>query len=135
MIGFTRTFSLLITVGFLSACSGFSEKPSTVKTTKLQTGYLQNKAGYVGDVMGAEVISIKELPDQELQVIEIHVPIDPNRVDKVQAISNSGELIKQDRTAEILKNYENNDVGLKLYFPKQKNWTFKLKLIDEVKPD
>lgn len=138
MLRFTCGFLFsLPLIGILSGCSTISEDnvSEAKQLTQIETGYLQNKIGYVGDVLNAEVTNIEYLPEQQLQVIEIHVPVDPDQVDKIEVISPSGEIIKQDRTAKILSDYENKDVGLKLYFPKQKNWSFKLKLIDEADPE
>ncbi|MFT5396803.1 MAG: hypothetical protein ACI85N_002009 [Gammaproteobacteria bacterium] len=65
-----------------------------------------------------------------MQFIEINASKDPKDVDRVKVISKSSKFITQDKSAEILKDYENNNVGIKLYLPKIKNW--QLKFIDEL---
>ena len=99
--------------------------------TEIETGLLKAKPGYVGDVLGAKIESISIDEAHDMQIIEINVPIEPEDVDRVKVISKSGKTIKQDKSAEILKDYENNNVGIKLYLPKKKNWQFKLHFVDE----
>lgn len=115
----------------MPACAVQPDDAIPAKTKKsLETGYLDANPGFVGDVLGAEVITIFEDKEQSLQIIEINVPTNPDNVDHVRVISETGKTIPQDRTAEILRDYENNNVGIKLYLPKQKNWSFKLKLME-----
>ena len=96
----------------------------------LQTDLLTARPGYTGKILGAEVLASEPGPLGEEQIIKINVPVDPEQVDRIEVISPSGETIKQRRTAEILRNYENDNVGITLYLSREKNWSFKLKLID-----
>ncbi len=109
-----------------------TENPAhTSPSSTMETGLLQARPDYTGDILGARVERITVDETSHIQIIEISVPIDPDRVDQINVISDSGELIRQDRTAQILHDYENNNVGIKIYVPEQKNWVFKLKLIDQ----
>lgn len=98
----------------------------------LETDVLTARPGYTGKILGAEVLASEPDPLGQEQIIEINVPVDPDKVDRIEVISPSGETIKQRRTAEILRNYENDNVGITLYLSKEKNWSFKLKLIDNM---
>ena len=100
-------------------------------TSVIETGFLEARPGYTGNVLGAEVEKVTIDEAQQSQIIEINLPIDPDEVDRVQVISVSGKPIPQDKTAQIIRDYENDNVGIKLYLPKKKDWVFKLKLVDE----
>ncbi len=130
---------ILISVWLQGCASGNGspghDSPEAVPTppgiTTLDTGYLEATPGYTGSVLGAEVIGVSDLSAEELQIIEVSIPVDPDQVDEVRIISPSGSTLKQQRQAEILRDYENNNVGIKLYLPQQQKWGFKLKLIDK----
>lgn len=68
-------------------------------------------------------------------MIEINLPIDPDQVDQVRVVSPTGESLEQYREPEILRDYENNNVGVKIFLPRQKNLGFRLRLIDNVESD
>ena len=104
--------------------------PPPPDVTALDTGYLETTPGYTGDVLGAKIIGVSEISEEELLMIEVSVPVDPDQVDEVRIISPSGKSLKQEKQAEILRDYENNNVGIKLFLPNQQKWDFKLKLID-----
>ena len=130
----SRISALLLIVFILSACGTATKKepnPLAVPPRiSLETDLLTARPGYTGKILGAEVLA--SVPDSlgEEQIIEINVPVDPDKVDSVEVISPTGETIKQRRTAEILRNYENDNVGITLFLSPEKNWSFKLKLID-----
>jgi len=98
--------------------------------TGLDTGYLQATPGFKGDVIGAEVESVKTSPDGQFDTIEVSVPVDPQQVDQVQVITGSGKIVKQPTAVEVIRDYENNKVEIRFLLSKQKNFGFKLKLID-----
>lgn len=99
----------------------------------LETGQLEATPGFQGTILGAEIIDAEVSADQ--QMIEINLPIDPDQVDQVRVLSPSGEYLKQSRQAEILRDYENNNVGVKIFLPRQKNLGFRLRLIDNSNED
>ena len=103
--------------------------------TSLETDTLKAKTGYKGKILGASIEESKIGPAGELQIIEINVPVNPEQVDKVQVVSPTGEIIKQRRAAEIIRNYENDNVGVTIFLSKDKNWEFKLRLIDNTPED
>ena len=96
----------------------------------LTTGYLQATPGYEGNVIGATVTSVDIGNEDKLHTIEINLPISPDRVDRVMVISPTGMSVRQAKEAEILRDYEHNNVGIKLFLPRTNNFAFKLKLID-----
>ena len=102
----------------------------TPSSSEIESGFLEARPGYTGNVLGAEVEKVT-IEAQQSQIIEINLPIDPDEVDRIQVLSVSGKPIPQDKTAQIVRDYENDNVGIKLYLPKKKDWVFKLKLIDE----
>jgi len=95
----------------------------------LDTDYLEATPGYRGEVLDAEIID-SEIRG-ESQKIEINIPIDPGQVDQIRVISSSGKKIKQEKAAEVMRDYENNNVGITIFLSKQKNLGFKLRLIDQ----
>lgn len=126
--------SLLLCCVVLSSCSStknLSGKPVPAPpNSSLETDTLKAKTGYKGKILGASVEESKIGPAGEVQIIEINVPIDPDQVDRVQVVSPTGETIKQQRAAEIMRNYESDNVGVTIFLSKDKNWEFKLRLID-----
>ena len=129
--------SLVIAEEQVHTVANPSPDESTISpSSAIETGYLEVRTGYTGDVLGAEIGKITENDDQQLQIIEIILPIDPDvdEVDRVKVLSRSGNPIPQDKAAQIFNDYENNNVGIKLYLPKQKDLVFKLKLIDDPDP-
>jgi len=50
----------------------------------------------------------------------VHIPYDPDKIDRIQVVTESGKLLKRDRIAEVLKDYENDNIGMKFYLPKKK---------------
>ena len=130
---------LTLSIGLITGCTTSSElQKQADKTidasppvlTEVNTGYLKATPGYRGDMLGAQIESISMTPTGDQQVIELSIPIDPKRVDRVEVISISGELVKQNRKAEILGDYETSNVGIKLFLPRRKDWSFRLRLID-----
>jgi hypothetical protein len=105
--------------------------PQRIKV--LESDYLEATPGYRGNVLGAEIVDTEVGADQ--QTIEINLPIDPDQVDQVRVVSPTGESLKQYREPEILRDYENNKVGVKIFLPRQKNLGFRLRLIDNVESD
>ena len=129
---FTAFFCLL-----LQGCAkGYQATPKTAPPPQsriFETGYLEATPGYRGNVLGAEIIDAKI--DDEQQIIEINLPIDPDQVDQVRVISPSGEMLKQTKKAEILRDYETDTVGLKIILPRRESPGFRLRLIDNVEAD
>lgn len=124
--------ALLLAAGVLFATTVCAQENSPGKFIVVtESAYLKVMPGYVGDELGATITDVTIDENEELQIIEIDVPIDPAKVDRVQLIGRSGKRIPVDRTTEILRDYENNNVGLKIYIPKNKNWVLKLRMIDE----
>lgn len=120
-----------------TACSSARKNPfpnpvPPPPNTILETDTLVAKPGYTGKLLGASVADSTIDPDGEQQIIEINVPIDPDQidVDQVEVISPSGETLKQKKNAEIMRNYESDNVGITIFMSKEKNLSFKLRLID-----
>jgi len=116
-----------------SEISSIESKTTIHDKASLETGYLETKPGFTGNVLGAEIKNISIGDKQETQIIDVILPIDPDDfdIDRVKILSKSGKPIYQDKSALIFEDYENDNVGIKLYLPKKKNLMFKLKLIDE----
>ena len=122
----------------LQGCAGQMQPKSTyrpppgaapMENSSLDTGQLESTAGNKGDKIGAEVISSEVIDDEQL--IEIRVPIDPDLVDRVYVTTPEGETVNQSREAQIIHNYETNNVGIWIRVPTKEKTGFRLKLIDE----
>lgn len=96
----------------------------------VETGVLQNIVGYKGDVLGAEVISIVTDEANQLEVIELIVPIDPDLADRIDVVSPSGQPIEIEDPLEVSRDTGNNEVGITLKLSKKSRLGFKIKLID-----
>jgi hypothetical protein len=100
-----------------------------MENSAIDTGQLESTVGNKGDRLGAEVMSTEVIGDEQL--IEIRVPIDPDLVDQVYVMTPEGGMVKQSRGAQIIQNYENNNVGIWIRVPTKEKTGFRLKLIDE----
>jgi hypothetical protein len=95
----------------------------------LDTGLLESTVGHKGDRPGAEVVNSENFG--ELQSIEINVPVDPDSVDEVQVLDESGEPLPMSREATTVHNYETNNVGISGQLSNSENTGFRLQLIDK----
>ena len=133
-----QTITLLFLAGLLlQGCassmeprSSYTPPPGAAPTenSSLDTGQLEPTVGHKGDQLGAEVISADD--SGELRSLEINVPIQPDLVDQVQVLTSEGEPMPLSREAQIVHDYETNNVGISVQVPKSENMGFRLKLID-----
>ena len=138
-----RNLFITVLIGLLlQGCSSsmqprstYIPPPGAAPTEKgsLDTGLLEPTVGYKGDQLGAEVINSEVSGD--MQSIEINVPIQPDLVDQVQVITESGEPIPLSREAQIINNYETNNVGITVQVPKSENLGLRFRLIDHADDD
>jgi hypothetical protein len=121
--------------GSLQPRSTYIPPPGAAPTEKgsLDTGQLEPTVGYKEDQLGAEVVNTEVLGD--MQSIEINVPIQPDLVDQIQVLSESGEPIPLSRDAQIIYNYETNNVGITVQVPKSENLGLRFRLIDHADDD
>jgi hypothetical protein len=131
------SFLILLACLLLQACAGglepkssYSPPPGAAPTEKksIDSGQLEASPGHRGDELGAEVIRYEQY--DEYQTIELNVPIELDEVDQVEVMTPSGETIPQSRQAQIVHDYETNNVGIKLHLPNTENTGFRIKLID-----
>ena len=121
--------------GSLQPRSTYIPPPGAAPTEKgsLDTGQLEPTVGYTEDQLGAEVVNTEVLGD--MQSIEINVPIQPDLVDQIQVLTESGEPIPLSRDAQIIYNYETNNVGITVQVPKSENLGLRFRLIDHADDD
>lgn len=126
----------------MQGCAGSMQPRSTyippagaapAEKGSLDTGQLEPTVGYKEDQLGAEVVNTEVLGD--MQLIEINVPIQPDLVDQIQVLTESGELIPLSGEAQIINNYETNNVGIIIRLPKSENPGLRFRLIDYVDDD
>jgi len=135
----SRYYLVPILVGLLlQGCAGSLQPKSNyrppagatpMEKSAIDTGELEPRVGHKGDRLGAEVISTEVIGDEQL--IEIRVPIDPDVVDQVYVTTPEGGMVRQSRDAQIIQNYENNNVGIWIRMPTREKTGFRLKLIDD----
>lgn len=122
---------------WLAGCAGSLEPQSIyapprgaalMENNSVNTSELKAEIGNRGDLLGAEVVNTQSLGD--LQSIEVNIPIEPGQVDKVLIMGPGGDPVNMTREAEIIHNYETNNVGIKFKVPKSDNLRFQLQLID-----
>ena len=136
---FERNLFISVLTGLLlQGCAGSMEPRSTYKPPagaapmekgSLDTGKLEPTVGYKEDQLGAEVVNTEVLGD--MRSVEINVPIQPDLVDQVEVLTESGEPIPLSRDAQSIHNYETNNVGISIQLPKSESTGFRLKLIDK----
>ena len=139
MMSYRNLLYLVVVVLFLQGCASSGLQSQTKHRPppgadlneggSLDSGLLEPTVGHRDDKLGAEVVSSEDFG--ELQSIEIDVPIDPDSVDQVQILDESGEPLPMSREATIVHNYETNNVGISIQLPKSESTGFRLKLIDD----
>jgi len=126
----------------LAGCASSLEPKSTyvpppgaapMENKVVDTGELKAEPGHKDDATGAEVVKTESLGDS--QSIEVSVPIEPNQVDQVRILSSDGDPVNMTREAQIIHNYETNNVGIKFDVPNSDNLRFQLQLIDHPNDD
>lgn len=104
-----------------------------MENKSVDTGELKAETGQRDDATGAEVVHTESLGD--LQSVEVNVPIEPSEVDNVRILGADGDPVNMSREAEIVHDYETNNVGIKFDIPKTENLRFQLQLIDHPNDD
>lgn len=109
-----------------------SNKPLPPGTVVFETGLLKNTIGYRGDVLGAEVISVKTAGNDEFELIEVSIPLDleVDQVDRISVFSAKGQQFIFDKPLEISMDRENNKIGIIMSLPRKTKMGFIIKLID-----
>jgi len=140
---FERNLFLSVLVGLLlQGCTGSLEPRSTyippagappMEKGSLDTGKLEPTVGYKEDQLGAEVVDTEVLGDT--RSVEIIVPIQPDLVDQIQVLTESGEPIPLSRDAQIIHNYETNNVGIIIRVPTDEKMGIRFRLIDHADDD
>ena len=131
----SKWYACLISLCFiLPGCASVPDKAEAAATPSpapeaIETGMLEAKPGFVGDVLGAEVTEMDTTGDT-MDVISVTVPVEPGQIEVVRVIAPSGNIVEQEKPAELSPDYQNHRVGVRLYLPKRKNWEFKLRLVD-----
>ena len=121
----------LLMVGSVAAENSSHTEKQNLLPTISETATLRAKEGYIDGQLGAEVKEVTIDQENEGRLVEVHIPVDPEKVDEIEVVPESGQPLKGDRIEQVIKDYENDNVGIKFYLPKQKNWVFKIKLTDQ----
>ena len=95
----------------------------------IETGYLYTEPGDVGDLIGAEVTSV-DSEGQEETFVQVLVPVGPEKVDRIEIYDLSGNKIPQMSQPDLLRDYPDDRVGVKLHMKKKPGFEFRLRLID-----
>jgi hypothetical protein len=140
---FERNLFISILIGLLlQGCAGSMQPRSTyippagaapMEKGSLDTGKLEPTVGYKEDQLGAEVVNTEVLGD--MRSVEINVPIQPDLVDQIQVLTESGEPIPLSRDAQIIHNYETNNVGIIIRVPTDEKMGIRFRLIDHADDD
>lgn len=97
--------------------------------SEIETGLLTAVPGIVGSRLGAKVLTIDD-GQGEGTVVHVDVPIDPKKVDTVEVYDTYGNKVPQISKPDLIKDYEDNRVGVKLHLDKKQGFEFRLRLID-----
>ena len=140
MIGLILTLALVVGCAFSNSDSQIvpAIPPPAMHSLELvpdqifqETGYLADQQGFIGDQIGATVDSVVIDELTQIKTISISVPVDPNTVDKLEVVDRNNRPITHLGEPKIIRDYENNNVGVKLYVSPKRNFEFKLKLSSE----
>ena len=109
---------------------GLADAPPPV-LAEVESGNLRAEPGFTGDRIGVRILGVTDLPEEELQAIDLDVPLDPGRVDRVEIFAPGGRPIEQPKDAEIGPRTDPENAGIRIFLPKRKDLEFRIKLIDE----
>ncbi len=97
----------------------------------IESGNLRAEPGFTGDRIGVRILGVTDLPDEELQAIDLDVPLDAGQIDRVEIFAPGGRPIEQPKDAEIKPLPNPDNAGIRIFLPKRKDLEFRIKLIDE----
>lgn len=98
---------------------------------EIESGDLRAEPGFTGDRIGVRILGVTDLPEEDLQAIDLDVPLDAGRIDRVEIFSPGGRPIEQPKDAEIKPLADPDNAGIRIFLPKRKDLEFRIKLIDE----
>lgn len=120
-----RTKSFLATILLTATCN----LASAEDTPGLETGILLAAPGNMGNRLGAKVLTIEDENSQGT-FIHIDVPVNPKKIYKVEVYDKHGQKIPQISNPDIIKDHEDNRVGVKLHLDRKRGFEFRLRFID-----
>lgn len=95
----------------------------------LESSLLRAEPGFTGNRLGVEVDAVTPLDGQDLQAVDLTVPLRAERVDRVDVLAPSGELIEQPAESRIDAG-PGEQTGIRIFLPGSRNLQFRLRLID-----
>ncbi len=109
---------------------GFAAAPPP-PLSEIESGDLRAEPGYTGERIGVRILGVTDLPEEELQAIDLDVPLDAERIDRIEIFSPGGRPIEQSKDAEIRPLPDPDNTGIRIYLPKRNGLEFRIKLIDD----
>ena len=102
-------------------------------TTKApeKTGLLKPEVGYTGDLIGAEIKAIKQDPDENVTMITVLIPENPEAIETVRVVDKDGNRINTVKAYEFSKDAEGQPNGIIIYLSKPLKFAFRLQFNDE----
>ncbi|MBT8138655.1 MAG: hypothetical protein KJP25_02715 [Gammaproteobacteria bacterium] len=85
----------------------------------------------MGDKLGVSVDQITTDPDSGVQIITLSVPKELGEIQNVDIVDAKDRPLPMARDAKILQDYENNNIGVKVFLAPKSSVQFKLKLSTE----
>ncbi len=98
-----------------------------------ESGMLEPEEGYVGSVLGIEVLDVSQPKEALGQRITLGMDAPIEEISNVQVLDEHNKPITQTKRFEIYKNAEGSPDGLILYLGKKRNKPFKINY--EMQPD
>ena len=95
----------------------------------LESSLLRAEAGFTGNRLGVEVDAVTPLDGQDLQAVDLSVPLAAGRIDRVDVLAPSGEIIEQPAESRIDPG-PGEQTGIRIFLPGSKRIQFRLRLID-----
>ena len=127
---------LAVWVSILSVALAGEKKVRQTDTTaekSKETATLMAKKGEVEKLLGATVQEVILEDNGNFALVSVQVPFDPENLDKIEILGAQGKPLAGDKISQVLKDYENDNVGIKFRLKKRKNWEFKIRFYDDSK--
>ncbi len=138
-MSFARTLILSALIAPFAGCAtspeahrvGAADAPPPPLPNAIESGELRAEPGFVGDRLGVRILGVTDLADESLQAVDLDVPLDSDRIDRVEIVSPRGQPIEQPKEAEIKSVPGPENAGIRIYLPNRKGLEFRIKLIDD----
>lgn len=129
------TIFMLLVANILKAQDKKKENTQGSAVSFIETSVVKAEEGAVGQIIGVQVTDVEIIEKDVTRLVKVNIPVDPEKYYKIEIIDAAGKTLEQNKISKLINDYENDNIGVKFYLNKKKNWTFKIKLSEIKDPN